>query len=373
MAYRVPLLAALLLPALSLLAACSGSDVDPEEGARTALAAGDYVVAREYLAAALKASPADPELLELLARTRLGLGEGDATIATLNRLATEGRLPADAALLYAEAELQRDAPEEAVKRLADDSSAPAWRIRALAAVRQGDREQAAHAFSAGTRAEGPKADLLVNYAYFLLEDDDVPGARRIANIALADSPKHIDTMLLDARISQRELRNSAALARYREILASIPAHREALLGAISVLGAAGELDEVQTLLARGMENAPGDPEFIYISARLAAEKNDWVAVRRILQQTEMSLADFPEANSLYSQAMLEMGQAEQARARLVGLVRDDPENPMIRRLYARALMDLGDFAEARQAIEPLANMSGATREDIDLYRRASAN
>lgn len=368
MAYRVSLIAA-----LSLLAACSGSDTEPADAARAALAAGDYTAARTHVALALKHSPSDPDLLELLARTRLGLGEGDATIATLNRLAALGRLPADASLLYAEAELQRDAPEEAVRRLADDSSAPAWRIRALAAARQGDREQAAHAFSAGTRAAGPKAELLVNYAYFLLEDEDVLGARRVANAALSESPGGIDAMLLDARVSQRELRNSAALAHYRKILKQIPDHRDALLGAIAVLGAAGQLDEVQALLARGLANSPGDPEFIYISARLAAEKNDWVAVRRILQQTEMSLADFPEANSLYSQAMLEMGQAEQARARLVGLVRDDPGNALIRRLYARALMDLGDFAEARLAIEPLANTAGATREDIDLYRKALAS
>jgi len=365
MAYRIP-----LLFALPLLAACSGSDVDPEDGARAALAAGDYPAARTYLAEALRDSPSDPDLLELLARVRLGLADGDATIATLNRLAAVGRLPKDAALLYAEAELQRDAPEEALHRLADDDSAAAWRIRALAAIRQEDREQAGQAFLAGTRAPGPKSELYVNYAYFLLEDDNLVGARHAVNATMAERGDAIDSMLLDARVSQREGRNSDALKRYREILTRFPGHRDALLGAISVLGEAGQIAEVEKLVAQGVANAPGDPEFTYLTARLAAEKQDWVAVRRTLQPAEMSLSDFPEASALYSQAMLEMGQAEQARARLVGLLRNDPDNALVRRLYARALLALKDNAEARIVIEPLATGEDATSEDLELYRRA---
>ncbi len=344
-----------ILAACSLLAtSCGPSPQDQATAARAAYEQMDYVAARDHLAGALADRPDDPKLLEMLARIRLEFGDGEGAIAALDRLQGLGKLPADADLLYAEGELQGGKAEAALRRLGDETVADAWRLRALATFMQGDPAKAADNFQRGTAASGPKARLQAAYAIFLVEHGEVAEARFAADAAMKEAPGLLQARLADAMVLQAEGKADAALAGYYAILDRVPDHRPALLGAIGVLGHAGRIDELAPLVERGAAAFPGDREFAYLSARLAAERGDWARVRSILQAVETSIADYPEASGLYAQALLEEGAVEQARLRLASLHRALPGDPMIRRTYASALIRVGDYRQAERVIAPLA-------------------
>ncbi len=364
--YLIPWLAAGLL-----LAACGASGAEQAEAARAAYAAMDYPAARDRLAEALADAPGDPELLLLLARTRLELGDGEGVIGTLDRLAAIDSLPPDAALLYAEAELQRGEIAKGLARIEDDVTADGWRLRAWAAMQQGDRAGAAQAFTSGLAAPGPKARFNSDYAIFLVDDGRIAEARAAADEARAEAPDLVQPLIADGLVAQAERRGEAALAAYNAILDRMPHHPVALRGAIDVLGQAGRIDELTPLVERGRQARPGDPEFIFLAARIAAESGDWAAARDILQAGEGAIADHLNARGLYAQAMLETGQREDALRRLIVLHRQMPEHDELRRLYARALGEVGDWGEALRIIRPLAERENARPEDLAFDRRAA--
>ena len=363
---------ALLLLALAagLLSACAGQG----EGdlAREALARQDYAAAREHAGAALKQDPADPVALADLARAQLALGQGADALATLERLRRTGSVPPDMKLLLAEGELQIGGTAAALELAGDPpASAEGWRLRALALSQAGRDDKARDAFERGRSADGPRHRLNIAEAVYRLDRGDRAGAKAALARASAEAPEAIEVLFVTARIAQLEDRGDDALAAYLAILDKAPLDRPALLGAIAEHGRRGEIGQLQELVARGIAAMPEDAEFVYLSARLLAERDDWEKVRELLQRREPLLPEHPDSRALYAQALLELGQYESARAHAAPLYRTHPESVMIRRIYARALIETGDATAARAVIAPLVDRPGAQAIDRHLAERAS--
>ena len=147
-----------------LLSACSGGAGEagnPAVLAAEAYARQDYFAARDRALEALRSDPQDATALDLLARVQLAMGQGDNALATLDRLAASGTpaQPEDAALLRAEAHLQRGNIDQARTLLDGQETAEAWRLRALIALQDGDAEAAAQAFARGRTAPGERLKL----------------------------------------------------------------------------------------------------------------------------------------------------------------------------------------------------------------------
>jgi Tfp pilus assembly protein PilF len=178
----------LLTAAAAALAGCGMTPEEQVQRAEKDFAAHQFTSARLDLISALQEQPSNRRAAELLARTQLELGDGEAAAALLDRLAASGSLPADGAILRGEADLLRGRIREALDHVADEATPEAWRVRALAYIELRDITAAADAFAKGATAGGPKARLLAESARFALAQGDRATARRSSNAGRRGSP-----------------------------------------------------------------------------------------------------------------------------------------------------------------------------------------
>ncbi len=364
--HRLLLASALLL----VLSACD-SPTDSSADAAKAFAAQDYLGSRDLAQAALREDSGNIEALELLARAQIAVGEGANALGTLNRLKSAGGKPADAALLEAEARLQAGEGNAVSALLEGADSAEAWRLRALAASMRDDVAAATEAFARGRGTPGDKLRLYAAEADWLLDNDNAEAARSVVALAQQAGPARLETLLVTARLAQADGDGDAATRAFLAILEIAPFDRPALFGAIAELGNLGRIDELRPLVARGKEGFPGDPEFVFLDARVKAQDGKWAEVRDMLQQRESELPAHPETRGLYAEALLNLGQPELARSHIAPLYRQLPDNEQAARVYARVLLALGDKAEAARVIAPVAALPGASPEDRELAARAN--
>ncbi len=124
------MLASAILLALS---ACDNPFADPMADATAAYEKQDYFAARDGAQAALRDDGSNAAALELLARSQIAVGDGANALASLGRLDKMPGKPADINLLLAEANLQIGDAAAMNDLLEGNTSADAWRLRALAA------------------------------------------------------------------------------------------------------------------------------------------------------------------------------------------------------------------------------------------------
>ncbi|MFY7835517.1 MAG: tetratricopeptide repeat protein [Novosphingobium sp.] len=353
--------------ALTLLG-CSESPQERADRARKAFLTHDYRAAQVDLAAALASSPDDPALLELHARNALAMGDGIAADASLNRI-VQTRRPADFGLLMAEAWLLRNGADEALAVLGSDASPPAQRLRALALLGKDDREGAAQAFATGAQGQAD-ARLLADFARFSLMNGNARQARDLVNRAKAADPDLIDTRLSDAEVSTAEGRLAEALAAYDGAVKAYPGNLAALSGKAAVLGDLGRTKEMEEVLA-SLADVRGGAKVAYLQAQSAAGRKDWKTVRSVLQANEKALSGNDEANILYAQSLVALGQPEQARARLQPLLTRNPQSLLIRRELGKAQLASGDGAGALETLRPFSNVLTADPADLRLLARAA--
>lgn len=366
---RHPIRLAPTLAAVVLLAGCGGDPKASAEAARKHFAGHQYLAAQGELAVALAAMPEDPALLELHARNALALGDGVAAGASLAKLPAVRR-PPDFVLLVAEAALLRGQPRDALVALGADGTSAGLRLRALALLGTGDRAAADKAFRDGLAVAPRDARLLAAYARFTLMGGNARGARALVDRALAADGGALDAMLADAQVSTAEGDLARALGSYDKAARAYPGNLAAMTGKAGVLGDLGRIDEMEALL-KSVPGDGGDGTVPYLKARAAAARGQWSKTREILQANEDKLADRDEASVLYSQALIALGQPEQARARLAPLLARHPENLLVRRELARAQMAGGDNAGAVATLRPLATSRTASADDLRLLAKAA--
>jgi len=364
-----PLAAAALGAALAL-SACSASPETLLSRAQSAYAAHDFKAAQLDLAEVLKARPTDSAALLLHARTSLALGDGTAARASLNALPPAAR-PADFALLQGEAALLRQNADEALAAVAKDRSAEAWRIRAQAALLKGNDADAASAFAAGQGAGGSQVRLLADQARWLLHKGDLAGARPLVARALASDPASLDANLVDARLAVAGGDLARALAAYDKVAKAWPGNLAALVGKAGVLGDLGRTKDMKDVLAQADKAGVSAADLAWLQARAAAADGNWKAARDLLQANEAALAGRSDAQILYAQVLVKLGQPEQARARLQPLLTGDPANAALRRALAEAAMAARDPAGAVEALRPLASRPDAATADLRLLAEAA--
>ncbi|HEY6869861.1 MAG TPA: tetratricopeptide repeat protein, partial [Novosphingobium sp.] len=364
------LLLAPLLPALLALAACGDDPATLLARARAELAAGDDKAARIDLIAALKARPDDAILLDLLAHTQLRLGDGDGALATLDRLTKLGAKGPAMARLRAEAELRRGNAGAALALLAGDTDPDAWRIRAAAHRAQGDDAATLNDYAAGIKAGGSK-DLAIDYARFLMDGQDLAGAEIMLARAHAIGGDAFDVEMLAGDLHARQGRIAEALAAYRSAATRAPRRIEPLLGQAELADAAGQAGEVERLVGLAGGIAPDDPRVGRWKIQLAQMKGDWETVRAALGPRESSIEPASADGFAYAEALLRLGQPEQARAMFSRAVSVSPQNPYARLMLAEAQLATGDARTAFETVRPLAEASDATDRALDLAERAA--
>ncbi len=338
-----------------ILTACGLSPEERFQRATEAFSENRFNEARLDLASVLKEDGANTAALELLARTQLQLGDGEGAVATLGRLVEAGRTPGDLQTLLAEAELLRGNFNDAMTALSE----------LLAQIGLGDKEAAGKTFERGLSLPGQRSRLLADYALYSLGMGSSEQAVQLAAEARAADPVGLDPLIASARVAQAGGKLADALAFYEQAVQNWPESRHALLGRVGMLGDIGRMDEARPLIEALATQTPGDPDVIYLLARLAAEDGDWQQVRERLQLLQSREDNRLEL--LYSRALLELDLPEQALPRLTTLLRRSPQSITARRLLAQAQLNTGNAGDAFNTLQPLAASARASARDLALF------
>ena len=363
----------LILPALLVLSACGDSPEQSFAKAQHEFSAHDYAAARIHVAAALQERPGNRDMLLLQARTLLALGDGDGAGTTLQALAGARSPVGELAELASEAALLRKAPDVALGFLSAETSIEAERLRALALIQKSDMTGAQQHFEKGLAAGG-SARLFADYARFRLLAGDIAGADELVARAVKAAPDAIDTLLIGAVLAVRHGNLQTALDLYARAGKLYPNNIAALTGQAAVLGDLGRSDEMRKVLASAAAASPRDSTVIFLRARDAMASKDWAKVREIIQPVESSLAVFDPLRQIYGEALLNLGQFDQAIAQLDPIVHAAPGNRAAVRILAEAKLASGDAVGAAATLRALANDPAARADELLLMARiAKAN
>lgn len=361
---------AIVLPLLLALAACGDSPEEAFAKAKQEFAAHDYVAARVHLASYLAVNPADRDALLLQARTLLALGDGEGAQATLTKLTGGKPAPGELAELSAEAALLRSVPDAALEFLGKSTGPEAERLRALAALQKNDLTGAQTHFEAAV-SSGGNPRVFADYARFHLISGDVAEAESMAARAEKADPDGIDTLLVMGQLAVRHGDLGKALEIYRKAGKLYPTSLAALIGQAAVLGDLGRLDDMQAVIDRAAALAPRNATVMFLKARGSAARKDWDGVRTVVQPVEASLAPLDPLRVIYAEALLRLGQGEQAIAQLKPIVRAMPGNREAVLLLGEALLARGDSRGALEALRPLAESPAARSEELALAAKAA--
>ena len=359
----------LILPILLALSACGDSPAESFAKAQTAFARHDYPVARITIASALAKQPGDRAMLLLQARTLIALGDGEGAGAALEKLVRAGPAQGDLAELSAEAALLRQAPDIALALLGDVSSVEAERLRALVAIQKRDLAGAGDHF-AKAMAAGGNARTFADYCRFRLMAGDVAGAKELAGRAAKAAPDGLDTLLVGGQLALRQGDLKLSLEQFTQAAKLYPSSLAALTGQAAVLGDLGRFDQMQAAVTRASTFAPKDQTVVYLSARAAAARKDWAAVRAAVQSIEAGLPRQDPIRLLYGEALLRLGQSELAMAQFTPMTRSGPGARLAVRLLGEAQLASGDAQTALATLRPLAMLADVRPEELSLIAKA---
>jgi predicted Zn-dependent protease len=334
------------------LSACGDTPAERLAQAQEAFARKDYRAARVALAAALRGEPTDLTMLTLLAHTQLRMRDPEGAEKTLAQLV--GKLPpVPYAQLRAELLLLRGRPSEALAVLETrDRSPTGWRLRASAWLAAGAADRADDAFGKGMAA-GPDVRLGADYARFLLQSGRAQDAVAVHRKMAAFAPDAFETIVLEGDLAAAQGRTEAATVAFRRATKTYPQRPEPLLALARQLQVAGKLDEAMALVERADEVAGESPEVIETYVQVLAAKGDWAKVRATLLAGEAALDPTSPLGLTYGEALLRLGQPEQAR-RLFGRARLlRPHDPYVGYMLGEAQLATGDPVAAWRTLKPL--------------------
>lgn len=363
------ILGPVLIASALIVSACRHEDPRARFAeAQRAFAAEDYAAARRAVLAALEVAHDDRAMLLLLARADLALGDGEGAGAALDRIGAGGR---ELTEMRAEAALLADRRQQAIDLLHGDGSAVACRLRAEAALADGDSAGALAAYRQGMAAGGADERLLAGYARLLFDQDDVDGAAKAHAQLQAIAPGRLDTALIGATIAQRRGEADRAEAILADAARRFPARAEPLVALADLADQKGQQDRTADLAKKAAALAPADPAVVALKVRVMAEQGDWQGVRDALAAKEATLDCRSFEGLAYGEAMLRLGRAEAARAIFAKALLLSPQNPYARLMLAESDLVLADGRAALTAIRPLADSVLAGPRELDVAIHAA--
>ncbi|GMN02129.1 tetratricopeptide repeat protein [Erythrobacter sp. MTPC3] len=365
----------LLLAPLALLGACGLAPEEKLAEAHGSLAEHDYTGAKVYLVSALKDLPGDTDVLVLLAKTQIAMGDGDGALASLDQIDRQA-VPAGSndqlSSLRAEAELLRGNFTKALDQLGEPANADTARIAALAMLGLGEVAKARSAVEADMELPGNKAGLLAVLARIQLGEGDVDSGQETAQAALRADPENIDALLASAAAARTAYDIPAALDAFETASALYPQNLAARIGIVAALADMGRLDDAGQAIGQLSEMAPKSIDVIHMRGKLALAEGDWEKARAVLQPHERALIENPSMRATYATVLLRAGQAAQALILLQELVEQNPAMREPRTLLAEAQLRSGEPGAALSTIRVLAMRPDARPEELKLASEAAA-
>ena len=351
-----------------VLAACHASPASHFATAKQRFAAEDYAAARVELIAALKTTPKNPDLLLWLARTQLRIGDGEGAQAALNRARALGVSAATVQVMAAETTLLLGKPDEALALLGNDASPDGWRVRAAVFIAKHKFVAAFGAFEQGM-ARAKSYQLLADYCWLLLSANDLGGTAEQLSVLKQLKPEGQDTLMIAATLAGRQGHDAAAMVALRRAEQLNHTSLRVESAQIEVLERMGKTAEALAAANRAAALAPNNPDVIADQLRLISAQGKWQVVRAKLEAAEGSIGPDSANAALYAEAMINLGNVEQARALLKRIVDQEPDNNFVRNLLAKTMLAGNDAQAAYDMMKPVTSSRDASAEDLELMAR----
>jgi predicted Zn-dependent protease len=356
------------------LAACggigTGSGGGGLEKARADFASQSYPSARTRLFAMLEKEPDNVQVLALLGRTQIALGDADAADRVLARLKKAGGKGAELRRLEAGVSLLRGKPAAALALIVNDFDTDAWRLRAQAQLALGKQTDALASFEKGMAA-GDDLPLSVAYARFALETGDLARAGQILTRMNRFAPGAYNTLVLAGDIAAARGETDGAIAAYGKATSAYPGKVPPMLALANALDEKGEVDAAMRVVEKAAKLSSGDPALEEMRIQLLAEKGEWKTIRLALQGREGRIDPASSLGLTYGEALLRLGHAEQARVLFSRASLLLPGNPFARMMLGEAQLASGDARGAWETLRPLASGTLAQPEILVSAERAA--
>ncbi|NVD27145.1 tetratricopeptide repeat protein [Parasphingorhabdus flavimaris] len=324
----------------------------------------DIRSARIELMNAIKADPEWIDARVAQAEVLLGLYDGIAAEAEIDRAISLGLDPARVRHLLGHALFLQGKPQKARDQLmADDIPARhqgyAARIMGKLALQMGDGQLASQSFNRAMELDRQNPDLWVDIARFRADSGDQAGATNAVDEAVKLDPDNIRALQYRGELLRFQFGLGASLPWFERALEIDPNDVPLLTEYAATLGDMGRMTEMLAIARKIISLDSRNPRAFFMQAVLAARAGKYGLARRLMHQTGGAMDNVPAV--LLVQGIIEHGEGNYNAAvdKFGRLVSIQPSNRQAQNLLARSLYLAGSALDAVEVLKPQVNRTGA--------------
>ena len=290
------------------------------------LESGDPVAAQVELRKAQELNVPDEQVVPLLARAMLLLGEG-------------------AKVLTQYGELRLKTPEAAAELATSVATAH---------LLAGDSDQARAAIARAQQSVPGFVPATVLSARILASEGDFDKALVLLEQALVKTPGDEPAALLKGEVLWHGKNDpSGAVESFRKVLAANPKAVSAHTSIISVLNQQKKTDESKAQFELLKQAAPNHPDTIFMEAQFAFAKQDYKATRELTDRLLKSMPENARVLELAGAAEFRLKQYVQAEAFLGRALKNAPGQRLSRHLLAQTYLRTSQPNKALEVLVPI--------------------
>lgn len=337
-----------------VLAACSGNDpAKLTQSAKDYMAQSDHAAAIIQLKNALQAQPNLAEARFLLAKALLATGDVTGAQTELKKAQDAGYakdqiVPLMARVMLNLGEHKKLTETYAQTRLPDPAAqAELSTVLAGAWLAQGQADQAQASLADALKLQANHVPALILKARMTASGKDFDGALGQIEQILKVAPQSEEAYKLqgDIQLLGKQLPD-AALASYRQAVKVKPTYKDAQASIVRVLMAQNKLPEASTELDALKKMAATAPYTLYLQAQLALKKQDLKGAREAAQLLLRATPNSSQALELAGTIEAQSNSPVQAESMLSKALASSPDLKLARRMLVMTYLRLGQVDKA---------------------------
>jgi cellulose synthase operon protein C len=284
---------------------------------------GDFVSAEKELRRALEYKHPEAEVVPELATAMLRMGEGRKLVAEFG--ATRLEDPAAQAMLQSEI--------------------------GYAHLGLGQRKEARAAFAAALAARPGDAKARTGEARVMALEPDLPGAMKIVDEVLAQSPAQPDALALKSELLVAQNQVEPAKQVLGQLIQAQPTNAQARFALVSLLIDGKSFDQARTELDAMKKAVPQDVRSRYLEALLEFRQGEPAKAKAAILQVLRVAPEDAQSHLLAGAIELQLRAYVTAEDHLRKVLARYPQNIVARRLLVATYLGAGQTAKAEDALE----------------------
>ncbi len=319
-------------------------DEDYLRDAQAYFAERDFAAAIIQLKNLLQRQPESRAARTLLARTYLEQGDGVLAEKELETALSLGAGKSAIMPLLGHAWLLQGKPNKVLQEIpldgegSKEAQAELYYLHGKALFQQGDLADAEARFADALTANPRHVDTLIGQARLLFVQGNPEGAEERVQRALELENENVEAWVLGAELKRLKGEPEAALDRFERALSLRPNYLPARLGRATVYATGGKYDLANQDIEYVLQRSPKHPLANYLKALARFQQGKLKEAEEALQLTLGVLPDHAQAQLLLGTVYYRMGQYNQSVSYLEAYARKFPENIPAIKLYAASLI-----------------------------------